>query len=422
MAAPSSLVVSTCGTSLLTNLAGQESKNLLRRTVSLKENELDPADRAAIADLAATAGDSLASASLADLRRMAAELNGLVAYYQGKLSAARSDTHVLLHTDTYQGALAASRLADALRAHGLSVQVERVRDLTFADPEAFALAMNELVDWCRAFIPDYREKRYRIAFNLVGGFKALQAFMQTLGMFYADEILYIFEGSDALLRIPRLPVAFDETAHRIVADNLPLFRQLALGAVPADRCPPLPETLLCSVGGEATLSPWGKLLWDQCRPHLYHGTLLDPPTDCIRYSQRFRNEAARLAKSDPHRLVKVNERIDDLARLLLTEKGRNRLDLMEEFRPLIADSVVLGVVNNAILTPADFMRRGPAVALKPIARKKFIQAYERRLDSLVTHSVFGYRISYRRVLEVQLRLLARLLAGEIPAYPAFRTR
>jgi len=98
------------------------------------------------------------------------------------------------------------------------------------------------------------------------------------------------------------------------------------------------------------------------------------------------------------------------------------LDLMEEFRPLIADSVVLGVVNNAVVTPGDFMRRGPAVALKPIARKKFIQAYERRLDSLVTHPVFGYRISYRRVLEVQLRLLARLLAGEIPTYPAFRTR
>lgn len=98
------------------------------------------------------------------------------------------------------------------------------------------------------------------------------------------------------------------------------------------------------------------------------------------------------------------------------------LDIMEEFRPIIADSVVLAVVNNAIIAPGDFLRRGPAVALKPIARKKFIQAYERRLDSLVTHPVFGYRISYRRVLEVQFRLLARLLAGEIPAYPPFRTR
>ena len=49
-------------------------------------------------------------------------------------------------------------------------------------------------------------------------------------------------------------------------------------------------------------------------------------------------------------------------------------------------------------------------------------AYERRMDELVTHPVFGYRISYRRIFEVQTRLLARHLAGEIPEFPAFCTR
>ncbi len=98
------------------------------------------------------------------------------------------------------------------------------------------------------------------------------------------------------------------------------------------------------------------------------------------------------------------------------------LDLMEEFRPIIADSVVLWAVNNGILSSEDFIRRGPAVALTPVGRRKFIQAYERRLDSLITHPVFGYRISYRRVLEVQTRLLARVLTGEFKGYPAFRTR
>jgi len=98
------------------------------------------------------------------------------------------------------------------------------------------------------------------------------------------------------------------------------------------------------------------------------------------------------------------------------------LDLMEEFRPIIADSVVLWVVNNGMVSPADFISRGPAVALKPEARRKFIQAYEKRLDNFITHPVFGYRISYRRVLEVQARLLGRVLSGEIPEYPAFMTR
>ncbi|MBI2190454.1 MAG: CRISPR-associated endonuclease Cas1 [Planctomycetes bacterium] len=98
------------------------------------------------------------------------------------------------------------------------------------------------------------------------------------------------------------------------------------------------------------------------------------------------------------------------------------LDLMEEFRPIIGDSVVLWVINNGVLKPSDFIRRGPSCAMTPEARKKFIEAYEARMDALVTHPVFGYRISYRRVLQVQARLLGRLLLGEISEYPAFRTR
>lgn len=98
------------------------------------------------------------------------------------------------------------------------------------------------------------------------------------------------------------------------------------------------------------------------------------------------------------------------------------LDLMEEFRPLVADSVVLQVVNSGIIGPDDFIRSSLGVAIKPPARRKLIQAYERRMDQLVTHPVFDYRISYRRVLEVQARLLGRFLLGEIPNYPSFLTR
>jgi CRISPR-associated protein Cas1 len=44
------------------------------------------------------------------------------------------------------------------------------------------------------------------------------------------------------------------------------------------------------------------------------------------------------------------------------------------------------------------------------------------MDQLVTHPLFGYRVSYRRVLEIQARLLARVVTGEIAAYPGFETR
>ena len=98
------------------------------------------------------------------------------------------------------------------------------------------------------------------------------------------------------------------------------------------------------------------------------------------------------------------------------------LDLMEPFRPLIADSAVLTAINTRMITLRDFIRIGPAVALKPDGRKAFFRAYEQRMDTLVTHPLFGYRVNYRRVLEIQARLLARVLTGEIGAYPVFTTR
>jgi CRISP-associated protein Cas1 len=98
------------------------------------------------------------------------------------------------------------------------------------------------------------------------------------------------------------------------------------------------------------------------------------------------------------------------------------LDLMEPFRPLIADSAVLTAINTGMVTPRDFVRVGGSVALTPAGRKGFFRAYELRMDSLVTHPLFDYRVSYRRLLEIQARLLARVLEGEIGEYPVFTTR
>ena len=98
------------------------------------------------------------------------------------------------------------------------------------------------------------------------------------------------------------------------------------------------------------------------------------------------------------------------------------LDLMEGFRPLIADSAVLSAVNTRMVTANDFVQAGRSVSLTASGRKGLLRAYEQRMDSLVTHPVFGYRMSYRRILEVQARLLARTVSGEILRYPGFETR
>jgi len=98
------------------------------------------------------------------------------------------------------------------------------------------------------------------------------------------------------------------------------------------------------------------------------------------------------------------------------------LDMMEEFRPLIADSTVINLINNREITTEDMIITLNAVSLQPEAKKKVIKGFERRLDTLITHPLFGYSISYRRVLEVQARLLGRYLTGEIKEYPVFLTR
>ncbi len=98
------------------------------------------------------------------------------------------------------------------------------------------------------------------------------------------------------------------------------------------------------------------------------------------------------------------------------------LDMMEPFRPLIGDSAVIQAINNGEVRPSDFISAAGGVSLNDNGRKRFIGTFERRMDQEITHPVFAYKVSYRRLLELQARLLARHLLGEIPEYPNFTTR
>jgi CRISPR-associated protein Cas1 len=98
------------------------------------------------------------------------------------------------------------------------------------------------------------------------------------------------------------------------------------------------------------------------------------------------------------------------------------LDLAEEFRPIVGDSVVINLINNGEISAGDFIVRAGGVTLTKSGRRAVLAAYERRLATEVTHPVFGYKVSYRRVLEVQLRLLGAHLLGEVADYTPFTTR
>lgn len=98
------------------------------------------------------------------------------------------------------------------------------------------------------------------------------------------------------------------------------------------------------------------------------------------------------------------------------------LDLAEEFRPLVAESVVLQVVNNGEVASRDFLSRAGGCQLEKDGRRSVIRAYERRMSHEIKHPLFGYRVSYRRAIEVQARLLAAHLLGEVDDYTPFVTR
>lgn len=98
------------------------------------------------------------------------------------------------------------------------------------------------------------------------------------------------------------------------------------------------------------------------------------------------------------------------------------LDLAEEFRPILGDSTVITLVNNAEIKESDFITRSGGVALTSEGRRTVIRTYERRLETEVQHPIFKYKVNYRRILEVQARLLAAHVLGEVPEYSAFVTR
>ncbi len=99
------------------------------------------------------------------------------------------------------------------------------------------------------------------------------------------------------------------------------------------------------------------------------------------------------------------------------------LDLMEEFRPLVVDSLALSLLNRGELdAKSDFIFSSEGCALNEQGRRAFWQGWFRRLDTEVTHPVFGYQMSYRRMFEIQGRQLWRFLRGEAAGYTAFTTR
>lgn len=99
------------------------------------------------------------------------------------------------------------------------------------------------------------------------------------------------------------------------------------------------------------------------------------------------------------------------------------LDLVEEFRGPVVDSVVQLVINKRVLAPGDF-EPGPegGIYLSHRGLRKFLRQYTQRLNTEILHPYYHRRLTYQRIFEVQARLLAKTIQGELDKYPPFRVR
>jgi CRISPR-associated protein Cas1 len=98
------------------------------------------------------------------------------------------------------------------------------------------------------------------------------------------------------------------------------------------------------------------------------------------------------------------------------------LDLMEEFRAPVVDALVAALVHKRVVGPGEFERDPTSCRLSKRARRGFIEQFERKLESELVHPVLGKRVSHRRAIEIQARLLAKHLTGELGRYVAFAKR
>lgn len=321
----SQVVISTCGTSVLTNGADRDLAGAIIRNSNLA-NPWDLANHAIREQIQAHVAerwDVLIDSTPAEAARMSAEINGILHLYPQGLDP--QDHYFLISSNTWLGSESARIVAGWIKKAALNVQVVEIPDLRTDNVNTFHKGLSELVKWCSETLPDYRSSGLRVIFNLTGGFKSVQGFMQTLSHFYADEAVYVFEGGMELLRLPGLPVELKLTD--TVRDYLMLFRRLdrQLPLTQAELAPIL-DTFIFHIQDEpgVVLSAWGELVYRANRGLIYGERLWESPSPKISYGPVFESSLAGL---NGDQIRQINERIDDLAACLELGKCSDRLNL-----------------------------------------------------------------------------------------------
>jgi putative CRISPR-associated protein (TIGR02619 family) len=325
------LMLSPCGTSLFTNLAGNDERTLLRKYANAPKSVIEKRELNQLEHIIDHARNQLLDSNFQDVCKHSAELNAISRYYDMGQTINQQDIHILLASDTWLGKQTAHLVKEWLSQHVNDVRIKEQKDLITNNLMQFQLAMSDLIKYFEDWIEPYRRPIHHVVFNLTGGFKSVQGFLQTLAMFYADEAIYIFQSQDELLRLPRLPVKMD--AEGVIKNHLITCRRLSRNLrVNEEQMDSIPEVFYIEMDNEYSLSPWGKLIWNQQKKSIFKGKVFESPDKKIVYSNKFKKSVEGLPSD---RNYNLNLRIGDLMVYLNTGEQIDRLN----FKPLSGNPI-----------------------------------------------------------------------------------
>lgn len=304
-----SLILNTCGTSLLTNGGiSDDLRRLINKHSNHTQQEIAPDVFLQLQQHAEERRQLLLQADELTARKNSAELNGLLSW-QAQHKPNSQDIYYLLATDTYLGQYTAESIALWLQKKDYQTQIISSDGLNTASLHGFRQSLSSLVKQLIELFKGYKLTGFEIYFNLTGGFKGLNGFLQALSTIYADQTFYLFEGSQELLYIPKLPFLLDEN---ITYHHLHAFRRLSNDLpIQHEDWKDIPDSLLFHLDQHTVvLSEWGELLWQSSYKQIYQRRLLDSISDRVVYADGFDATTKNLP---PQILQVINERIADLA-------------------------------------------------------------------------------------------------------------
>lgn len=318
-------ILSSCGLSILTNYL--KKFNIFPGEVykysNLKKEEIDKEFLEKVEGAIGELKKEMVNYSNEELKRLSAELNALISFYKGRFD--ERDVHFLFVTDTYLGELVAELLVNFFESKGINAQKFKAKDLKTSSVEEFEVALSDIVKELSVWLEEYQSKGYEVIFNLTGGYKSVNSFLQTMATLWADRSIYIFEGSNELLEIPKLPLKIDRA---IFAKYFNVFRKLEKGLkVTEEEVKGIPSAVVIKIDNDYSLSSWGEIIWQKYKLEVMKSDIFVPLSGKITYSEEFKKDFEDLNPSEKSQLNRSIEKLENLA-----ERGENLKSL--NYHPL----------------------------------------------------------------------------------------